>query len=64
MADTGTTERWSSGHPDCDRRWARGLDVERISLVVNYDIPMVLSLTFTVSVVLVVRAVLAVAAVR
>ena len=36
---------------------ARGLDVERISLVVNYDIPMDSSLTFTVSAVPVVRAV-------
>lgn len=34
---------------------ARGLDVERISLVVNYDIPMDLSPTFTVSVVPAVR---------
>ncbi|XPE45663.1 helicase-related protein [Shigella flexneri] len=36
---------------------ARGLNVERISLVVSYDIPMDPDLSFTVSVVPVVRVV-------
>lgn len=43
MAVLGRLKRWSSGHPTL-RPW---LDVS-VSAVVNYDIPVDLSLTFTV----------------
>ena len=37
---TGASERRSSGYSDCNRRGSTWPDVERISPVVNYDIPM------------------------